>query len=84
MTASHRLPLNDRHYAATHPDVLLPTTTVGTAPFSAMVYTSGSSAAVAYRGNDYRSFTMGFPLECINEEKTRTSILLGILRFLTE
>ena len=76
--------LNDRHYAATHPDVLLPTTTVGTAPFSAMVYTSGSSAAVAYRGNDYRSFTMGFPLECINEEKTRTSILLGILRFLTE
>ena len=45
---------------------------------------AGCSAAVAYKGNDYRAFTMGFPLECISDERTRTSILLGVLRFLTE
>ena len=75
--------LNAKHYAATHPDALTP---ISTTPhlFSAMAYTSGSSAAVAYKGTDYRSFTMGFPLECIDNEKTRTNVLLGILRFLTE
>lgn len=75
--------LNAHHYAATHTDVLTPATDTS-APFSAMLYTSGSSAAVAYKGNDYRTFTMGFPLECISNERTRTSVLLGVLRFLTE
>lgn len=75
--------LNAHHYAATHTDVLAPATDTS-APFSAMLYTSGSSAAVAYKGNDYRTFTMGFPLECISNERTRTSVLLGVLRFLTE
>ena len=75
--------LNAHHYAATHTDVLAPATDTS-APFSAMLYTSGSSAAVAYKGNDYRAFTMGFPLECISDERTRTSVLLGVLRFLTE
>ncbi len=75
--------LNAHHYAATHTDVLTPATDTS-APFSAMLYTSGSSAAVAYKGNDYRAFTMGFPLECISDERTRTSVLLGVLRFLTE
>ena len=75
--------LNAHHYAATHTDVLAPATDTS-APFSAMLYTSGCSAAVAYKGNDYRTFTMGFPLECISDERTRTSVLLGVLRFLTE
>lgn len=75
--------LNAQHYAATHTDVLAPATDWAS-PFSAMLYTSGSSAAVAYKGNDYRTFTMGFPLECISDERTRTSVLLGVLRFLTE
>ena len=73
--------LNDQHYAATHPEILQP---VGNTAFTAMRYTSGTSAAVAYKSSSYRTFTMGFPLECIVDEKTRTSILLGILRFLTE
>ena len=75
--------LNAHHYAATHTDVLAPATDTS-APFSAMLYTSGCSAAVAYKGNDYRAFTMGFPLECITDERTRTNVLLGVLRFLTE
>lgn len=73
--------LNAQHYAATHPEILQP---VGNVAFTAMRYTTGSSAAVAYKSSSYRTFTMGFPLECIVDEKTRSSILLGILKFLTE
>ena len=73
--------LNDRHYAATHPEILRPCN--GTS-FCAMTYTTGTSAAVAYKGKDYRSFTMGFPLECISDEKTRNSVMGGILKFLTD
>jgi len=72
--------LNDRHYAATSTDVLMP---VGTA-FPAMVYLNDdTSAAVAYQGVDYRSFTMGFPFECIMDKQQRASIMRGILNFLT-
>ena len=72
--------LNDRHYAATRTDVLMP---VGTA-FPAMVYLNDdTSAAVAYQGVDYRSFTMGFPFECIVDKQQRAAIMRGILNFLT-
>ncbi len=72
--------LNDKHYAATHPEVLQPS---GTA-ICAMQYGSGMSAAVAYKGFDYASFVMGFPFECIKDEKIRNSVMAGILKFLTE
>lgn len=73
--------LNDKHYAATHPEILQPSMN---GAFTAMRYTTGTSAAVAYKDNSQRSFVMGFPLECIVDEKTRNSIMLGILKFLTE
>ena len=73
--------LNARHYAATHPEILKP---VGRTAFCAMRYLSGTSAAVAYKSSSYRTFTMGIPLECISDEKTRHGIMLGILNFLTE
>ena len=73
--------LNDRHYATTHPEILNP---AGSKAFTAMQYTSGTSAAVAYKSSSYRTFVMGFPLECIIDEKTRNGIMLGILKFLTE
>ena len=73
--------LNDRHYATTHPEILNP---AGSKAFTAMQYTSGTSAAVAYKSSSYRTFVMGFPLECIIDEKTRNDIMLGILKFLTE
>ena len=76
--AFHRQ-LNERHYAATHTDVLAP---VGIA-FPAMVYQgSQTSAAVAYQGVDYNAFTMGFPFECITDEQMRAQIMSGILNFL--
>ena len=74
--------LNPTHYAATHPEILKPA--FGSKAFTAMRYTTGTSAAVAYKGNDYRCFTMGFPLECIKDEQTRSAILRGIMRFLLE
>ena len=47
-----------------------------------MTYSAGNaSAAVAYKGNDYRTFVMGFPFESIKEEASRTAIMASILRF---
>ena len=70
--------LNEEHYAATSADVLNPMTPA----FAVMRYTDGQNAAVAYKGNDYRSFTMGFPFECIKSEQQQGSIMRGILNFL--
>lgn len=70
--------LNEEHYAATSVDILQP---VGKA-YTAMQYANGNSAAVAYKGNDYATFVMGFPLECIRDAQQRTSILQGIMSFL--
>lgn len=70
--------INEKHYAATHPDNL-----GSLAPaYAAMAYADGSAAAVAYQGNDYRTFTMGFPFECIKDSQKRTSIMRGLLAFL--
>ena len=74
--------LNEIHYAATHTDVLLPTSSFS---FPAMVYENDeSSAAVAYNGNDYHAFTMGFPFECITDKITRAKIMKGIMSFLVK
>lgn len=90
--------LNAKHYAATHPEVLKPAMPDSLSlvtdslapeqrlalPFTAMQYVTGTSAAVAYKGKDYRTFIMGFPFECIVDEKTRNYLMLGILKFLGE
>ena len=70
--------LNPYHYAATKCDILLPTDK----GFCTLQYANGSSAAVAYKGNDNATFTLAFPFECIKERNKRTSIMSGILNFL--
>ena len=70
--------LNEYHYAATAPDILSPLAT----SFCVMRYADERNAAVAYSGRDYRCFTMGFPIECIKDERTRASIMKGILNYL--
>ena len=75
--AFHRQ-LNDRHYAATHPDVLQPVAPA----FCAMRYADQQSACVAYDGADYKAMTIGFPFECIKEEYVRFALMRGILKFL--
>ena len=75
----HRTP-NHKHYAADHPDCLLPLST----SFAAMKYGDDQAACIAYNGNDYRVLTMGFPFECICEEQKRETIMRGILKFLLQ
>ena len=72
--------LNAEHYAAVSTDVLLP---VGSA-YIAMQYADGQDAAIAYKGNDYSAFIMGFPFECVKDAKKRHSIMRGIINYLTE
>ena len=47
-----------------------------------MAYDGGASACVAYQGKDYRTFTMGFPFECITSYRKRATIMKGIVNFL--
>ena len=75
--------LNEQHYAATHTDILMPVATTSAA-FPAMLYANNqTSAGVAYDGNDYKSFVMGFPFECITDRRAREGLMSGILNFLT-
>ncbi len=70
--------LNETHYAVQSPDILQ-----AVAPaYCALQYANGQSACVAYQGKDYRSFTMGFPFECITDHNMRGWIMKGILNFL--
>jgi hypothetical protein len=71
--------LNAQSYAVCSADII---SAVGDA-FSAMVYTdTNESAAVAYKGNDYHTFSMGFPFEAITEPTERNHIMASVLRFL--
>ena len=72
--------LNEEHYGAYSPDIILPT---GSA-FSIMKYADNSSAAVAYKGYDYRSVVMGFPFECIKANNDRRRIMHGLISFLLQ
>ena len=73
----HRQPCH-QHYAAQHPDNLLPLSPA----FAAMKYGDNQSACVAYNGTDYRALTMGFPFECIRERREQETIMRGLLKFL--
>ena len=72
--------LNAAHYAAPHPDNLLPVAPA----FSAMLYADQRSACVAYDGQDYKAMTLGFPFECIQSEQKRYALMRGFLNFLLQ
>ena len=72
--------LNEEHYAATSADILHPVKPA----YTAMEYADGYGAAVAYQGKDYRAFVMGFPFECIKDAQKRSSIMQGLLNYLTK
>ena len=71
---------NSEHYAAQHPDVLLPVEPA----YPAMAYSNLQSACVAYNGNDYRALTIGFPFECIKSKQMQDVLMRGILAFLLQ
>lgn len=75
-----RLP-NEQAYPVTAPDCILAMSPA----FPVMTYANGNvSAAVAYQGNDYRTFVMGFPFESIKTEADRTAIMASVLQFLSK
>lgn len=69
--------LNEEHYAATSTDILQPVKPA----YTAMQYTDGYGAAVAYQGSS-KLFVMGFPFECIKGEQKQATIMRGIMNFL--
>ena len=69
---------NSEHYSAQHTDILSPADNA----FCAMTYSNGAPAAVANSSTDNKTFIMGFPFECINDDTIRNSIMQGILNFL--
>ena len=70
--------MNETHYAAPTPDILQPQQP----GICAMLYGDGRSAAVAYSGNDYRCFTMGFPFECLESSQAQGHVMRGIMNYL--
>lgn len=70
--------LNDTHYASTASDVLLPTN----GAYAAMSYADGMPAAIAFENGRTRTFTMGFPFECITDDSKKALIMRGIVSFL--
>lgn len=70
---------NPKQYAITAPDCIVPTEDA----FYALTYAEAESgAATAYRGTDYRTFIMAFPLEGITDEADRAHIMASVLNFL--
>jgi hypothetical protein len=70
--------INEEHYASTSSDIINPISPA----FCAMQYSDTLPAGVAYKGNDYSCFTMGFPFECIKDETVRKTIMKGIIKYL--
>jgi hypothetical protein len=70
--------INEDHYATTAPDILQPVKPA----YSTLQYSDGQSAGVAFCGKDFRCISIGFPFECIKSERTRATIMKGILNFL--
>lgn len=70
--------LNPDHYATTRSDILRP---VGKA-FMAMNYQNNMPAAIALNDYRFKTFTMGFPFECITSHTQQALIMRGIMQFL--
>ena len=68
--------VNEKSYAVPAPDCLLPT---GGA-YSTFVYTPGNyGAGIAYKGTDFRTFVLGFPLESIDNAQHRSRMMKAAL-----
>ena len=67
---------NPNTYAVPAPDCLQPTDKA----YTAFIYTPGNyGAGIAYNGQDYKTFILGFPFESIEGAQQRGRIMKGIL-----
>lgn len=74
-----RLP-NENSYAVPSVDCIVPVDTA----FPVFTYApANQSAGIAYKGENYRTFVLGFPFESIQSEVDRATIMAGILGFFT-
>ncbi|MBR3514574.1 MAG: hypothetical protein IKO12_09210 [Bacteroidaceae bacterium] len=70
---------NETSYMVPAADMLAPID----GAFSSVAYApGGQSAAVSYAGTDYRTMSLGFPLESITDATQRRHLMLSILNFL--
>lgn len=75
-----RLP-NENSYAVPSVDCIVPVDTA----FPVFTYApANQSAGIAYKGENYRTFVLGFPFESIQSEVDRATIMAGILGFFTQ
>ena len=70
--------INELHYPAVSPDILRPITPA----FVALRYEDESDACIAYKGDTYRTFVLGFPFECIDNSQRQKDIMGAIINFL--
>lgn len=69
--------LNEKIYCAESSDCIMPLSPA----FSTFVYTPGNySAGTAYKGK-YRTFVLGFPLECVDGEDKKAAIMGAAINF---
>ncbi|MBQ7181084.1 MAG: xanthan lyase [Bacteroidaceae bacterium] len=77
--AFHALP-NAQCYSAESPDAIEP---AGDRAATVMRYTQNNlSAAVAYDGDDYKTFVLGVPFECIHPAESRATLMRQVTEFL--
>lgn len=69
------------NYGLIHPDIISPT---GKATSLFTYDNSSYSAGVAYKGNDYRCITLGFPFESIVDEYSRNKAMRSFIKYLVE
>ncbi|MBP3227353.1 MAG: fibronectin type III domain-containing protein, partial [Bacteroidaceae bacterium] len=74
----HRTPC-EVHYAAQHPEVIMP---ADAATFSAFAYANQHGAGTAYGGPGARVVCTAFPFECIKDPAMQRTVMGAILRFL--
>ena len=69
-----------RIYGTENPDGIEPAK--GSSALTVLRYQENNiSAGVAYKGEDYKTFIMGFPFECIQSEFERNALMKRILAF---
>ena len=67
-------------YGSENPDAIVPANNSGA--LTVLRYSQNNvSAGVAYSGEDYKSFVLGFPFECIKSEEERNALMKVILEF---
>lgn len=71
--------INGKHYFAQSCDVLEAATPKA---FPIMTYPNGNSAAVAYSDKGKNSVAVGFPLECVKDEKQKKSIIGSLVKYI--